>query len=71
MVKAGEVALEGFLVFEVDVEGGEVGGGWLEVFGGGEVGVGDGEAGGGFLGGADEGVEGAVDFPRGHPAGHV
>ena len=42
MVEARQVALEGFSVFEVDIERGEIGRGWLEVFGGGEIGVGDG-----------------------------
>ena len=36
VVKAREVACERFAVFEVNVEGGEVCRGWLEVFGGGE-----------------------------------
>jgi len=71
MVEAGEISGECFRVFEVDVEGGEVGGGRFEVFGGGEVGVSDRQAGRDFLGRADELVEGAIDFPRGHPAGHL
>lgn len=71
VVEAGEVVGEGFAFLEVDIEGGEVGRGWLEVFGGGKVGVADREAGGGFLAGADERIEGTVDFPGSHPAGHV
>jgi len=71
VVKAREVACERFAVFEVNVEGGEVCRGWLEVFGGGEISVADGDVGCHFLAGADEAIEGLADFPRSHPAGHV
>ena len=71
VVKAREVACERFAVFEVNVEGGEVCRGWFKVFGGGKVSVADGDARRNFLTGADEAIEGSVDFPRSHPAGHV
>ena len=71
VVKAREVAFERFAVFEVNVEGSEVCRGWLEVFSGRKVGVADRDPGRHFLAGADEAIEGPVDFPRSHPAGHV
>lgn len=71
MVKAGQVAFEGFVVFEIDIEGGKIGGGRLEIFGGGEVGVSDREPWGGVLGITNEAIECPVDLPGGHPTGHV
>jgi len=68
VLEALEVAVEGDGVFEVDVEGGEVGVAGFEVFGAGVVGVGVEEVGGDGAAGADEVFDGLADAARAHPA---
>jgi hypothetical protein len=71
VVEAFEVGAEGGFVFEVEVEGGEVGVFGFEVFGGGVVGVGEEEVWGDLFTEGDEVFEGLADADGADPAGEV